>query len=745
MTQKIAPYIIAVQTTPMDKAFDSQKHEGLLYELWEKSGAFTPKKDGTKPFTIIMPPPNANDPLHVGHAMFISIEDILTRYHRMKGESALWLPGVDHAGIETQFVFEKKLAKEGKSRFDFDRESLYQKIWNYVQDNSGIAVNQMKRLGASADWSRFTFTLDPMVVDFVYDTFMKLHSDALIYRDEKLVNYCVKCGTGYSELEIDYEERVDPLYYVKYQLVGEDNTYVSVATVRPEPIFADTHLAVNPKDKTKEYLIGKQVINPLTGALMDIIADEYVDPEFGTGVVKLTPAHDANDFEVAKRHGLPVHTAITMWGRLTDDAGAWAGLKVNEARKLIVEYLQAQGNIEKVNEKYSHRVGTCYRCHSVIEPMPLPQFFISVKPLTEKVLTALSDKKSKVHGTGRDKILVNWLTNLRDWNISRQIVWGIRLPVWYEVAQNPHISVTFLNNKQEKVRGTISELLKDYSLEEIKKGLQSVIAPKGATFIVSKTEPTETSIQETDTFDTWFSSGQWPVVTLQIREGDFDQFYPTSVMETGYDILPFWVMRMYMLGMYLTNEVPFKDVYLHGLIRDAQGRKMSKSVGNVINPLDMVEKYGADAIRMALVMGSTPGQDKSVGEQTIKGMRNFSNKIWNATRYVKELPGTQETGAMDQEFHQKLQTIVTEVTDLLDKLKIGQAAELVYSSFWHWFCDEMIEAHKKGDLSDSEITAGMKTFLKLLHPFVPFVTEASYQAAFATKGRLLISEEWPNK
>lgn len=739
----MAPYIIAVQTTLMDKAFDSQKHEELLYELWETSGAFTPKADGKRPFTIIMPPPNANDPLHVGHAMFISIEDILTRYHRMKGESALWLPGVDHAGIETQFVFEKKLAKEGKSRFDFDRESLYQKIWNYVQDNSGIAVNQMKRLGASADWSRFTFTLDPQVVDFVYDTFIKLHGDALIYRDEKLVNYCVKCGTGYSELEIDYEERVDPLYYVKYQLVGEENEFVTVATVRPEPIFADTHLAVNPKDKTKEYLVGRQVINPLTGALMDIIADEYVDPEFGTGVVKLTPAHDANDFEVAKRHGLPVNTAITMWGRLSDDAGAWAGLKVAEARKNIVEFLQAKGNIEKVNEKYTHRVGTCYRCHSVIEPMPLPQFFISVKPLTEKVLTALSEKKSKVHGAGRDKILVNWLTNLRDWNISRQIVWGIRLPVWYEVEENPHISVTFLNNKQEKVRGTISELLKNYSLEEIKKGLQSVIAPKGAPFIVSKTEPTETCIQETDTFDTWFSSGQWPVVTLKIREGDFETFYPTSVMETGYDILPFWVMRMYMLGMYLTNEVPFKDVYLHGLIRDAQGRKMSKSVGNVINPLDMVEKYGADAIRMALVMGSTPGQDKSVGEQTIKGMRNFSNKIWNATRYVKELPGKEEAGTRDQEFTDKMTTVVREVTEQLDKLKIGQAAELVYSAFWHWFCDEMIESHKKSELSDAVITSGMKTFLLLLHPFAPFVTEASYQAAFASKGKLLITEEWP--
>jgi valyl-tRNA synthetase len=728
----------------MDKVFDSKKHEESIYKKWEESGAFTPDTNSNKKtFTIVMPPPNANDPLHVGHAMFLGIEDILVRYHRMKGEASLWIPGVDHAGIETQFVFEKKLAKEGKSRFDFDRETLYQKIWNYVQDNSGVAVNQMKRLGASADWSRFTFTLDPKVVDFVYDTFISLHKDTLIYRDEKLVNYCVKCGTGYSELEIDYEERVDPLYYVKYLLHGTENEFVTVATVRPEPIFADTHLAVNPKDKSKQYLIGKQVVNPLTGALMDIIADEYVDPEFGTGVVKLTPAHDANDFEVAKRHGLPMNVAITMWGKLMDQAGPWAGLKVNEARKLIVEFLTCKGMIEKVNEKYSHRVATCYRCHSVIEPMPLPQFFVSVKPLTEKVLVALSAKKSKVHGAGRDKILVNWLTNLRDWNISRQIVWGIRLPVWYEAASNPKIAITFLNAKGEKVRGTLEELLTTYPLSEIKSGLQSLVAPKGATFLVSKTDPGEGFIQETDTFDTWFSSGQWPVVTLKIREGDFETFYPTSVMETGYDILPFWVMRMYLLGMYLTNEVPFKDVYLHGLIRDAQGRKMSKSVGNVINPLDMVEKYGADAVRMALVMGSTPGQDKSVGEQTIKGMRNFSNKIWNATRYVSELPESSDLKENDKAFEAKLNEVVTDVTQNLDKLKIGQAAETIYSAFWHWFCDEMIESHKRGEISTTAIKSGMKTFLSLLHPFAPYVTEASFQATFAKNNELLMSSNWP--
>jgi valyl-tRNA synthetase len=433
-----------------------------------------------------------------------------------------------------------------------------------------------------------------------------------------------------------------------------------------------------------------------------------------------------------------------MWGKLTDQAGPWAGLKVNEARKLIVAFLESKGMIEKVNAAYAHRVATCYRCHSVIEPMPLPQFFVSVKPLTEKVLQALKQKKTKVHGAGRDKILVNWLTNLRDWNISRQIVWGIRLPIWYEATQNQQINITFLNSKQEKVRGELGQLLQTYSLSEIKNGLQSLIAPKDAPFVVSKTEPGEGFIQETDTFDTWFSSGQWPVVTLKIREGDFETFYPTSVMETGYDILPFWVMRMYLLGMYLTDKVPFADVYLHGLIRDAQGRKMSKSVGNVINPLDMVEKYGADAIRMALVMGSTPGQDKSVGEQTIKGMRNFSNKIWNATRYVSELPPSTETKPADEALNVKLSDTVKTVTENLDKLKVGQAAEDVYSSFWHWFCDEVIESHKRGEVSTKAVTDGMKTFLSLLHPFAPFVTEASYQAAFAKDNELLITGKWPS-
>jgi len=738
---------------PMNTAYNSTESEETLYKKWEDSGAFQPKDSG-EPFTIIMPPPNANDPLHVGHALFVAIEDMLVRYHRMKGDSTVWIPGTDHAGIETQFVYEKKLAKDGKSRFDFDRETLYQKIWDYVEQNSGGAVTQMKRLGASADWSRFTFTLDPLVVDFVVDTFIKLHTDKLVYREEKLVNYCVKCGTGYSELEIEYEERIDPLYYIKYPLHGSDGEFVTVATVRPEPIFADTHLAVNPTGKTKQHLIGKQVENPLTGALMDIISDEFVDPEFGTGVVKLTPAHDANDFLVAQKHGLPINHAVTMWGKMTENAGAFAGLKVAEARKQIVELLAAKGLIEKVNEKYSHRVGTCYRCHSVIEPLPLPQFFISVGPLTKRALESLDKKETIIHGAGRDKILRTWLNNLKDWNVSRQIVWGIRLPVWYDTQSNPNISITFVTRSGEKVRGTLELLLKDYSLGEIKDGLQSLIAPNRSEFVISKVSPGENFLQETDTFDTWFSSGQWTVVTLKTKsESEFEKYYPTNVMETGYDILPFWVMRMMMLCIYLTDATPFKEVYLHGLVRDEQGRKMSKSVGNVINPIDLVEKYGADALRMALTMSTTPGQDNNIGESKVKGMRNFSNKIWNATRYIYELRNSEmvegrkyveTSGARDDEFNTKVADVSREVTEFLEKLKPGQAAEAIYGHFWHWFCDEMIEAHKKGELSTEALSGGMEIFLKLLHPFAPFVTEAAYQEVFAKdENDLLISSSWP--
>ena len=685
----------------MDKTYQADKFENEVYEQWEKSGAFKPTGKG-KPYTIIMPPPNANDPLHVGHAMFITVEDIFIRYHRMKGEAALWLPGTDHAGIETQFVFEKKLAKEGKSRFDFDRQTLYQMIWDYVQKNSGVAIDQMKKLGASADWSRTKFTLDQDVVDFVLDTFIQLYHDGLIYRDLKLVNYCTRCGTAFSNLEVDHVDKIEPLYYLKYGPF-------TLATVRPETKFGDTAVAVNPKDKRYQEWIGQTIeVDGLTGKFkIKVIADNYVDPEFGTGVVKITPAHDPNDYEVWQRHKNEIPgpiQVIDFSGKLNDRAGKYQGLNVLAARKKIVEDLQKKGLVVKIDEKYRHAVGTCYRCGRIIEPLPLAQFFIKVKPLTKTVLAALKKGEFKIYGAGHDKILKHWLTTLNDWNISRQIVWGIRLPVWYR------------KNSDKKE------------------------------FVVAKTSPGEDYEQDPDTFDTWFSSAQWPVVTLKTGQPkDFTTFYPTNLMETGYDILPFWVMRMLMIGIYLTGKVPFKQVYLHGLVRDAKGQKMSKSKGNVLNPLDVVAKYGADALRMALVMSTTAGRDNAVGEDKIRGMRNLTNKIWNASRFVVEFLKDGPAQKGDQEFLKETKSLVIAVGKNIDSLRVGFAAEHAYNDFWHWFCDEKIEAAKEGKISKKTMIEGLKMILIMLHPFVPFVTEAVWQQLPPTKEKLLISASWPKQ
>lgn len=746
----------------MDKAYNAQTTEDTMYAKWEQSGAFSPTNNPqAKPFTIVMPPPNANDPLHIGHAMFVTLEDILIRYHRMKGDASLWLPGVDHAGIETQYVFEKKLKKENKSRFDFDRETLYSMIWNYVQENSNIAKNQLKKIGASADWSKFTFTLDPKVVELVLQTFTELHTKNMIYRDMRLVNYCTRCGTGYSELEASHELKKDPFVYIKYGPF-------TIGTVRPETKFRDTALAVNPHDKRYKEYIGKTydimgLLGPIT---MTVIPDPEVDPEFGTGIMKVTPAHDFHDFELGKKHNLPVTPLIDFKGKMDfswfindpsfsslphkyqERAKNYHGLHVSKARTLMIEHLQEDGLLEKINENYEHTVATCYRCGSVLEPLPLPQFFLKVEPMTKKVLQALTEQKVTIHGPGYDKILTHWLNNLKDWNISRQIVWGIRIPAWYSTKEYPDTSVAFINEQKELITGTINELLNKYSLKTIKQGLQNIKAPIHASFVISRTSPGEEFLQETDTFDTWFSSGQWPFVTLKVnQQNDFDRFYPTQVMETAYDILIFWVMRMLMLGLEMTGQVPFEHIYLHGLVRDEKGQKMSKSKGNVINPISVIEKYGADALRMALVMSTTAGKDSNTGEEKIKGMRNFTNKIWNAGRFIilKQQEQTEQDERFDQkkqdDYYSHLTTVTKTVTKQLDSLKIGLAAETVYQEFWHWFCDEAIEQEKQGEISLYALTEGLKTFLILLHPFVPFVTEAVWEK-FTTES-LLIVESWP--
>jgi valyl-tRNA synthetase len=732
----------------MDKRYQHQDHEQKIYDLWENASSFNPdsenqpaKKSPTKKsFCILMPPPNANDPLHIGHAMFVTLEDIMVRYHRMLGDDTLWLPGTDHAGIETQFVFEKKLKKENKSRFDFDRETLYQMIWDYVQENSEVAVDQLKKLGASADWSRFKFMLDEDVVQIVAQTFQELSEQDLIYRDLRLVNYCTHCGTGFSELEINHVERKAPLYYLKYGPF-------TLATTRPETKFGDTAVAVHPDDERYKQYVGQEIkVEGLSGDFkLKVIADEYVDPEFGTGVVKITPAHDFNDFEVWQRHQdeIPgLKPAIDYRGHMTDIAGPYAGMYLKKARKKVVEDLKEKDLLVKVDENYTHSIGTCYRCGTVIEPLPLPQFFIKVKPLVKKSLQAINEGKVKIHGAGHDKILKHWLENLKDWNISRQIVWGIRMPVWYS-ADNPSINVVFIDKNNERIEGDLNSTLDlykgKYSLKEISDGLQELRAPIGTSYTISPIAPGDNFIQETDTFDTWFSSAQWPYTTLQTGQpNDFKRFYPTSVMETGYDILPFWVMRMIMMGLHRTGEVPFHSVYLHGLIRDSKGQKMSKSKGNTINPLEIIEQYGADALRMALVIRSSAGLDKSVGEGDFKAARNLTNKLWNATRFIVMSDEKNIKGVDDEAYLEKLNSVVKEITKQLNDLKIGLAAETLYGEFWHWFCDECIEKSKAGEISRSALIQGLTTFLKLLHPFIPFVTEAIWQTLYQEK---IISNE----
>ncbi len=751
----------------MDKQYNSADHEAKIYDAWEKSGAFNPDSHLTKTptgktFTIVMPPPNANDPLHIGHAMFVALEDIMIRFHRMQGDEALWIPGTDHAGIETQFVFEKKLKKEDKSRFNFDRETLYQMLWDYVQQNSNTAVDQLKKIGASADWSRFTFTLDPKVVSIVLDTFKELHKKELVYRDYRLVNYCTKCGTAYSDLEIKHVEQVDPLYYLKYGPF-------TIATVRPETKFRDTALAANPNDPRYKEWIGKEiVVNGLLGPItLKVVADEGVDPEFGTGIMKVTPAHDAHDFELGKKYNLPVTPIIDFNGKMDfrwfiedpefknkpqkyqDRAIKYHGKKVMEARKLMVEDMKEDGILIKTDEKYVHNIAVCYKSETVIEPLPMPQFFIKVKPLTEPVLKKLAAGEINVQGAGHDKILKHWLENLKDWNISRQIVWGIRMPIWYDTAKHPDVEVTFLNDKKERISGKIGDLLQEYKLDFIAQNLQQLSAPITAGYEVGVTSPGKTFIQETDTFDTWFSSAQWPFVTLQSKsEADFKRFYPTQVMETGYDILPFWVMRMLMMGLFKTGELPFSTIYMHGLVRDQNGKKMSKSKGNVVNPLTIIDKFGADALRMALVIRSTAGLDKSVGEGDFKAMRNLTNKVWNAARFVQMLESEEfehPTAAIpdDTAFFARLNRIVTETTQQLNDYKLGLAAETVYNEFWHWFCDEAIEQAKLGKISKKALHTGLETFLKLFHPFIPFVTEAIWQELHVSDEPNLITASWP--
>jgi len=680
----------------MDKQYNHKEHEDKIYDEWEKSNAFKPNSS-KKSFSIALPPPNANAPLHYGHAMY-TVEDILIRYHRMLGESTLWLPGADHAGFETQVVYEKHLEKEGKSRFNFEREELYKNIWDFVQGNRGTMENQLKKLGFSLDWSNKKFTLDDDIVKTVYKTFKKLHDKGLVYRDSRLVNFCTKHGTAFSDLEVDHVEKKDSLYYIKFKIKDSDD-FITVATVRPETIYGDVAIGVNPKDRRYKKYVGLVAINPLNRNELPIIADSYVKVDFGTGALKITPAHDENDFNLAKKYNFPLVQIIETNGKLNSKALECEGLKVLPAREKVIDILKGIDQLEKT-EEYVHSVGTCYKCGNTLEPLPIPQWYVKVEDLAKPAIEAVKSGKIKIIPKRFEKIYFHWMNNIHDWNISRQVVWGIRIPAWKN-------SVT------------------------------------GEWVVTEGEAPTGNDwVQEVDTFDTWFSSGQWPFATLGYPNGElFKKFYPLDVMETGYDIIFFWVARMIMLGIFVTGEVPFKNVYLHGIVRDSKGIKMSKSKGNVINPLEILDKYGADALRMSLISGAGAGSDQNYSESKVIGYRNFANKIWNAARFVKEFESTESKESTSIGYKDRIKTTTDLVTKKINNYKLNNAAEIAYKRFWGNFCDMDIEFAKKGWLSKKEMLWGLETYLKLLHPFVPFVTEAVWKEL--GNDTLLTTSSWP--
>lgn len=737
----------------MDKRYDHNKYEATIYEMWEKSGAFKPKKSG-KPYTILMPPPNANDALHAGHTMY-SIEDILIRWKRMQGFATQWLPGTDHAGFETQYVYEKELAKKGKSRLDYDSKTLYKNIFKFVQDNSGLIFDQFKRLGFSAYWERSVFTLDKHVIDRVYKTFKKMESENLVYRDDYIVNYCPHCGTSLAELEVNHIEREDPLYYIKYPFIDSEN-HLIVATVRPETMFGDTAVTVNPKDKRYKKLVGEKVKLPLTNRSIPIIEDRMVDMEFGTGAVKITPAHDPNDYKVGKDNKLEVISVIGLDGKMKLPKDVITenieGKNVDEARKLTVEELDNQDLIQKIDKNYIHAVTVCYRCKNDLEPTTIPNWFIKVEDLKKPIIKAVKNEDVKFIPGRYKKHMLQWLDIMHDWPISRQIVWGIRIPAWYDVKNNPKLQVTFMpsDKKAKSITGSVSELLKDkHNFEEIEAGLQSLIAPPNAKYTISKTKPGDSYLQETDTFDTWFSSGHWPLVTL--KKNEYNTHLPTDVMGTLYDILKFWVSRMILFSLYLEDKVPFKDVYLWSMVVDEKGVKMSKSKGNVINPIDLVDKYGADALRMSLVYGIPSGSKVILSDDKVRGMRNFANKIWNVARFVTfnnedlNKSPAKPSHKDDKWILKELDNTTSKMNKALDEYKLNEASEEIYEFIWHKFADVYIEKTKtRRNDAQSTLELVLQQSLKLLHPFMPFVTEAIWKENTTLfDSSLLITSNWP--
>ena len=699
------------QSFELAKNYDPSEHEAKIYARWEASGAFTPdgnkaiQKPGAAPFSIIMPPPNANGNLHTGHAMFV-IEDLLIRYHRMQGHPTLWLPGTDHAGIETQVVYENLLKKNGKSRFDLGRDKFYDAALDFTLTNRPNIINQLRSLGFSADWSRLKFTLDQDIIATVYATFKQMHKDGLIYRGNRIVNWCISCQSSFADIEVKFVDRTDSIYTLDYGTV-------QIATTRPETIFADAAIAVHPDDARYAELVGQTATIPLIDRPVAIIADDYVAPEFGTGALKVTPAHDKNDYEIGKRHNLPEITVVDLDGKLINVPDEFAGLSVEDGRKAVVEALDAAGKLVSTTP-IAHSVGTHDRCGTTIEPLITEQWFMRVAEPNAKVIAAIEADEIKIIPERFKKSALDWLRNEYDWNIGRQNWFGIRVPVFYKTSNDPDKDAYLVSAEE-------SEAIDYYGEGNYR--------------------------PETDVFDTWYSSGQWPYATLQAT-GDFDRFYPTSVMETGRDILTKWVTKMAMFSLYRTEQIPFRTVYLHGMVNDEHGKKMSKSKGNVINPLDMTAKFGTDALRLALTIGITPGNDGSLSEAKVEGYRNFCNKLWNVARFILgQLPDDYSPATPvvetlpDAWIYQRLQLTIAQVTTALEGYRFSEAGELVYNLAWNDFADWYIEA-SKGEQNLNMLMFGLETILKLAHPIAPYVTEAIWDQLPDRTSNLIVTA-WP--
>ncbi len=707
------------------KVYDPASVEKKWYEFWEKNRYFHAEPEpGKKPFSIVIPPPNITGKLHMGHALDNTLQDILIRWHRMMGDNTLWMPGYDHAGLATQIKVEEVLKKEeGKTRFDLGREEFVKRVWAWKEEYGDRIINQLKCLGISCDWERKRFTMDEGCSRAVRETFVSLFEKGLIYKGTRITNWCVNCHTALSDIEVEHEDTPGHLWYVRYPVVGEEDTYLTIATTRPETIPGDTAVAVNPEDERYAKLIGKTLRLPILNREIPVIADSYVDTKFGTGAVKITPSHDPNDYEMGLRHNLPEIVVIGKDGVMTEEAGPFAGLERYECRKQIVARLKEEGYLVKI-EEHSHAVGHCQRCHNIVEPLVSTQWFVKMQPLVKAAVDCVTDGRTQFVPERFTKNYTGWMENIHDWCISRQIWWGHRIPVWY-------------CDDCGEMSASRTDLEK---------------CPKcGSTHIH----------QDEDALDTWFSSALWPFSTMGWPDNTelLKQFYPTSVLVTGYDIIFFWVARMLIMGMEFMKEIPFEKVFIHGLVRDSQGRKMSKSLGNGIDPLEVIEKYGADTLRFMLITGNTPGNDMRFYWERVEGTRNFANKIWNASRFaLMNMEGYDKDAELapytlaDKWILSRLQDTVKDVTSLLERFELGEAGRAIYDFIWSEVCDWYIEIAKPR-LYNKEAAAERATAqhvlatvlvsaMKLLHPYMPFITEEIYQCLPHEAESIMISK-WP--